>query len=1216
MNNEKGYLYEIQIRDYIINNLNKMAYLWSHTPEMILLENNIIGTHNDARLKRKELKEDKKLNPLQDTGIDVIQLEDDGKCAIVQCKNGYKKGVTMNDLAGFMCWMAHLDQTKGYVYYTDKLSLNLRSLPTNPRIKYIKEPYIEPVKNDIESKIFNIDNEKLKYQQIAFEAANEYYKDTEPEEDDDDESENELDADEDDDDEDNITNNNGIISMPCGTGKTYTSYLISQLFNQIIILSPLKQFAKQNLDKYIEYGYSSSTLLVDSDGCRDIDTIKKFIKDNPRFVISSTYDSVDVIYQSLDVMTKPFFIIDEFHNLSKNNVTNEDDIFYKLIHTNHKKLFMSATPRVYEMENETDNGFYDVIFGNVIYNMNFKEAIDNKYITDYKIWFPSIHENTDLLDKELSIYDIDEVLKSKCKFLFSCLVNNGSRKCIVYCTDTNEMKKMMDAIKLLDDKYYCLDYHMDYITSDVSHKLRDTRLKHFADSTKIELLFSVRILDECIDIPSCDSIFITYPSKSKIRTIQRLSRCTRTNPNNKFKTANIFIWCDEYNKILETLSGIKEYDPEFREKIKLNINGSHSHLGDLIPGMIDDNKVIRDFLMGIKEFKFASWDEKLEKVKKYIDENNKRPSKRDKHKEIKTLGIWLSHQQQNYKTRTEILKSKEVYNQWNSFINDDKYKEYFLDNNTIWYNTLNQVKKYIDENKKRPTQTDKDKEIKTLGKWLSHQQQKYKTKSQIMKIEDIYNQWTDFITDDKYKDYFLDNDIIWINKLEEVKKYIDDNKKRPSSTSKNKELKTLGSWIGHQQKNYKTKTHIMKSEEIYNQWTIFINDDKYNEYFLDNDIIWCNTLNQVKKYINENNKRPSAADKDKEIKTLGCWISCQQKNYKTKSYIMSSEEIYNKWTDFINNSKYNEYFLDNDIIWSNTLEQVKKYIDENKKRPSAADKENEIKTLGQWISDQQKKYKNKSYIMSTEEIYNQWTSFINDDRYKEYFLDNDIVWSTTLEKVKKYIDDNNKRPSSESKYKEIKTLGIWIGTQQSNYKTKSKIMSSEEIYTEWTDFINDDKYKEYFLDNDIIWSNTLEQVKKYIDDYKKRPSTTDKDKEIKTLGAWISNQQKNYKTKSHIMSSEEIYNEWATFINDDKYKDYFLDNDIIWNNNLEKVKKYIDDNKKRPATRDKDKEIKTLGSWFSHQQNNYKTKTNIMSSEEIYNQWTSFMNDDKYKEYF
>ena len=52
-NNIKGYLYEVQIRDYIINELNKQAFLWSETPETLLLEHKIIGSHNEARLKRK-----------------------------------------------------------------------------------------------------------------------------------------------------------------------------------------------------------------------------------------------------------------------------------------------------------------------------------------------------------------------------------------------------------------------------------------------------------------------------------------------------------------------------------------------------------------------------------------------------------------------------------------------------------------------------------------------------------------------------------------------------------------------------------------------------------------------------------------------------------------------------------------------------------------------------------------------------------------------------------------------------------------------------------------------------------------------------------------------------------------------------------------------------------------------------------------------------------
>ena len=71
----KGYNYEIQIKFYIINNLNKLAYLWNEVPENILINNSIIGSHNEHRLNRK--------NKLIDTGVDIIQLEDNNICSLV-----------------------------------------------------------------------------------------------------------------------------------------------------------------------------------------------------------------------------------------------------------------------------------------------------------------------------------------------------------------------------------------------------------------------------------------------------------------------------------------------------------------------------------------------------------------------------------------------------------------------------------------------------------------------------------------------------------------------------------------------------------------------------------------------------------------------------------------------------------------------------------------------------------------------------------------------------------------------------------------------------------------------------------------------------------------------------------------------------------------------------------------------------------------------------
>jgi len=779
MNNIKGYNYELQIKYYIINELNKKAFLWHETPETILINSGIIGSHNDHRLKRISNKE----NSLIDTGIDIIQIENNNLCSLVQCKNGYKNGLTFNDLSGFFGWMTGLINLSGYVYYTNKLSDNIKCLPNpNNRIKYIKQKYNENIKLE-ENKIIK----PYDYQLEAFNKFN------------------------------NNFTNRGILTLPCGTGKTLISYLCSQKYKQVIILSPLKQFAIQNLNRFIEYGFINNTLLVDSDGERDIKQIQKFINSNESFLISSTFCSIDVI--SKCKFNNPLFIIDEFHNLSKNNVTYEEDDFYKLLNSNNKILFVSATPRVYELEEED----YELdIFGPVIYSMSFTDAIDKKYITDYKIWLPSIHEDNKQLDTELSIYKINSVIKAKCKYFYSCLLNNGSLKCIIYCIDTEEIKEIMNGMNILNEFYY-VDYEISQITSKNTEKERTNILNNFINNNKIQLLFSVRILDECIDIPSCDSIYITYPSKSKIRTIQRLCRCIRIDKTNKFKVGNIYIWCDEYDDILETLSGIKEYDLFFKDKILVNQTNYFGN-SELIE-FTNDTKLIEKYIIGIKEFKQLNWNDKLKLVEEYIIENNKRPSCTDKNKDIKVLGTWLSNQQKNYKNNEQIMKDENIRKKWTDFI--DKYKEYFLSNTELWLNNLKLVEEYIIENNKRPSTIDKNKDIKVLGYWLSTQQQNYKNNEQIMKDENIRKLWVEFI--DKYKEYFISNTELWLNNLKLLEKYIIENNKTPSTHDKNKDIKVLGHWLSHQQTKYKNNEQIMKDKNIRKLYKEFI--DKYKKYF-------------------------------------------------------------------------------------------------------------------------------------------------------------------------------------------------------------------------------------------------------------------------------------------------------------------------------------------------------------------------------------------------
>ena len=63
--------------------------------------------------------------------------------------------------------------------------------------------------------------------------------------------------------------------MPCGTGKTYISYLLANKFSYILLLSSLQQYAEYNLRKYTEFGWNGTSFLLSSSDNSCIKTLKK-----------------------------------------------------------------------------------------------------------------------------------------------------------------------------------------------------------------------------------------------------------------------------------------------------------------------------------------------------------------------------------------------------------------------------------------------------------------------------------------------------------------------------------------------------------------------------------------------------------------------------------------------------------------------------------------------------------------------------------------------------------------------------------------------------------------------------------------------------------------------------------------------------------------------------------------------------------------------------
>jgi len=436
-----------------------------------------------------------------------------------------------------------------------------------------------------------------------------------------------------------------------------------------------------------------------------------------------------------------------------------------------------------------------------------------------------------------------------------------------------------------------------------------------------------------------------------------------------------------------------------------------------------------------------------------------------------------------------------------------------------------QLKTFIDANKRKPLTVSNIPEEKKLGCWLSCQKQHYKNKTQGMKDDGRYNLWTQFLED--YKAHILTSEEIWYKNFEQAKTFMDINKQKPDWNTTNPKEKCIRIWLNTQQHDYKDKTGGMKDDNRYKLWTQLLED--YNEYISTNDDLWVQNFEELKTFIDANQRKPS--HKHTEEFQLNKWLSHQQENYKKKTHSMKDETQYNLWSQFLED--YKDYFVTNVDIWCQKFEELKMFISTNKRGPLISSKIPDETQLSCWVYCQQRNYKNKTDGMKDVVRYNLWTKFL--EEYKEYFVSEDEIWFQRFEELKMFIDTSKRTPTHHSNTPEERYLGKWLSHQVTNYKNKINGMKDITRYNLWSQFLED--YNEYFVSNEELWLQDFEELKSYIDVNKSRPTAMSKNQEDTKLCRFICYNQRNYKNKTKGMKDEVRYNLWTHFL--EEYKEYF-----------------------------------------------------------------------------
>jgi superfamily II DNA or RNA helicase len=836
------------VHQHILTNPGTDAFHWSIVPEEWLYNAGYITDFNKHRherlMNKKEKKEDK--NRVKDYGFDGLARACVGSSIVyngLQAKYYLERQVCASDIGSFLAMQLALivknPLSKGYLYTTSKLQVDLAGNIANPSypIRHVLHPWkhpdarsaptVPPVQQECDKLLRADQIDALKQ----------------------------------------LEDKEGInaLNTPCRWGKTIVAGHHTKQINAklVVAIAPLL-ISVENLQERLACflpGYSA--LLVDSDtgGVTNVEDIKKFLAYEGNHIIYSTFKSaVDILSDLLTEYEDKYILGDEIHNANAQ--------VCEFIQQFSKGLVMSATMPVEICE---------VLEINHTVYIPFAQAIKDEIVVDYSLWLPHLTKASDgatsvdvEIPVEFSTYDSD--LTAKAFYLATVMLKTGSRRCITYLCRQEECDRFIEVVTQIFEIYHGLTIWTGKIDSTISKAKRKELLEAFQTGQDdiYHILTSVRILDEAVDIPRCDSVFITNVGEhsSDIRMMQRSQRGSTKDPKNPSKHNNIILWADGWEKCVGALDLLREADPEFHKKVRI-ADCNYDKSGE----------VARIESMKAQELNFTKWDamqcvsvwelNRLHWIAQY-EKLGKTPIAMSKDVEEKRAGAWQQNQRTYFKNNSKWMTEERI----RILTETDGWKWEAED---CWEPGRLHWSAMYKKLGRTPSHGSKDPENKKAGIWQNSQRAAFRNKSSWMTEERIR-----ILTDtDGWKweegDPWEKHRLHWIAMHKTLGR-------TPSHGSKDPEVKKAGKWQQHQRTNRRTNAPSMTEEKI------SILTDTYGWKWEEEDtwepcrihwITMCQTLG----------KNPSDHSKNKEEQRAASWQNTQRMNKKKNATCMTAERI-------------------------------------------------------------------------------------------------------------------------------------------------------------------------------------------------------------------------------------------------------------------------------------------------------------------------------------
>lgn len=382
--------------------------------------------------------------------------------------------------------------------------------------------------------------------------------------------------------------NKALVIASTGTGKTFMAAfdvlnfkpkkMLFLVHREEILRSAEKTFKRLSKNKNYTMGLLTSTR-------KEID----------RQYIFSSIQSMNINLERFSKKEFDYIIVDEAHHCTSSS--------YKKVMNYFKPKFllgMTATP-----ERADGDSIFEAFDNNIALEVRLHEALDLNLVIPFHYF-----GITDIKDIDLSDVNIDDLSKvakilsinKRVDFIIEKMSFYGfdgiKRKCIGFCANIEHAKYMAEEFNKRGIKSACL-------TGNDSPKFRSEVIEKLeSDENDLEVIFTVDIFNEGVDIPAINLILMLRPTNSPIVFIQQLGRGLRKYKDKTFLTVLDFI--GNYNKaflIAMALKGSRYYD---KDSLKVAVANNFSD----IPGCtnIEMDRIAKErILEQINNEKFNSF---------------------------------------------------------------------------------------------------------------------------------------------------------------------------------------------------------------------------------------------------------------------------------------------------------------------------------------------------------------------------------------------------------------------------------------------------------------------------------------------------------------------------------------------------------------------------------------------------------------------------------